>query len=113
MTRLGESDSSVGGVHAWHSIIRCPASDLPAIFTEFARVLTPGGPTLLTFRVGTGVLRMTSAIDHDVQCDALAHDPDRIARVLVAEAFAVRATLIRGPIGSESESRAVFLAQRC
>ncbi|GLW67543.1 methyltransferase [Actinomadura rubrobrunea] len=49
MHALDIADGTLGGVLAWYSIIHTPPEDLPAIFTEFARVLAPGGHLLLGF----------------------------------------------------------------
>ena len=41
--------SSVDGVLAWYSLIHTPPADLPAVVSELARVLVPGGSLLLGF----------------------------------------------------------------
>jgi SAM-dependent methyltransferase len=111
LARLELPDASLGGVLAWYSIIHSPERSLPAMFEEFARVLRPGGSTLLAFQVGTGVRRMTRAYGHDVDCDAFPHDPDRVAGILSSAGFIVQATLIRAPVAAETAPRAALLAE--
>lgn len=52
ITDLDLSDAAVGGVLAWYSTIHTPPQDLPSVFAEFSRVLTPGGYLLVGFHVG-------------------------------------------------------------
>jgi len=52
MGALDASDSSLAGLVAWYSIIHVPPAHLPAVFTEFHRVLTDGGHLLLAFQIG-------------------------------------------------------------
>ncbi|MEV5705861.1 class I SAM-dependent methyltransferase [Actinoallomurus sp. NPDC052274] len=49
MTALDLADGSVDGVLAWYSFIHLPPAELPTVFAELARVLTPGGHLLLGF----------------------------------------------------------------
>ena len=46
---LGVTDASLGGLLSRYSIIHLPPERLPAVTTEFARVLAPGGHLLLSF----------------------------------------------------------------
>jgi ubiquinone/menaquinone biosynthesis C-methylase UbiE len=55
-------DRSVGGILAWYSIIHTPPADLPAILSEFARVLSPGGSALIGYFDG----EPGEAFDHAV-----------------------------------------------
>lgn len=52
MRDLGFPDGSLGGVLAWYSLIHLPPSELPAVLSEFARVLAPKGSLLLGFFEG-------------------------------------------------------------
>ena len=42
-------DSALGGAVSWYSLIHAAPDDLPVYFTEFARVLRPGGHLLAAF----------------------------------------------------------------
>lgn len=42
-------DASLGGILAWYSLIHIPPQDIPAILSEFARVLVPGGSLLIGY----------------------------------------------------------------
>ncbi|MCE7000693.1 class I SAM-dependent methyltransferase [Saccharothrix sp. S26] len=52
MTDLDLVDGSVGGVLAFYSVIHVPDAEVPAVFTQFRRVLRPGGVVMLGFHVG-------------------------------------------------------------
>lgn len=46
---LTHPDASIAGILAWFSLIHLPPADLPAVLTEFHRVLRPGGTLVLGF----------------------------------------------------------------
>ena len=46
---LPVADASLGGILAWYSLIHTPPAEIPAVLSEFARVLTPGGSLLIGF----------------------------------------------------------------
>lgn len=49
LAALPLATSSVGGVLSWYSLIHTPPAGLPAIVSELARVLVPGGSLLVGF----------------------------------------------------------------
>ncbi|MFD4328364.1 class I SAM-dependent methyltransferase [Nocardioides sp. NPDC058538] len=75
---------SIGGILAWYSIIHTPPADLPAIFDEFARVLTPGGSMLIGFFDG----EPGEAFDHAVHT-AYYWSAEALADLLAPHGFTV------------------------
>jgi len=52
MTAIPLAGGSVDAVTAYHSVFHVPRDRQPAVYREFARVLTPGGTLLLTLPSG-------------------------------------------------------------
>ena len=63
---LDIADGALGGVLAHYSIIHTPPEQVPSVFTEFARVLAPGGYLLVSFQTGDDSLQGWSEFDHRV-----------------------------------------------
>ena len=49
MHALPLTDTSLGGIVSWYSLIHADPGDLPGYFAEFRRVLRPGAPLLAAF----------------------------------------------------------------
>jgi ubiquinone/menaquinone biosynthesis C-methylase UbiE len=101
MTALDLPDASLGGLVAWYSIIHCPPDQLPVIFAEFERVLTPGGHALLAFQVGEELAHVTEPLGHPVSLDFHRRSPDHIADLLTQAGLPPRARLVRDPDQAE------------
>lgn len=95
MLSLNLADGELGGIVAWYSIIHVPDAELPSVFAEFHRVLTPGGYLLLAFQVGTGLLHLTEAGRHEVSLDFHRRPPASVAELLRGAGFVMRAQLER------------------
>ncbi|MGH3239549.1 MAG: class I SAM-dependent DNA methyltransferase [Spirillospora sp.] len=54
MTSLDLEGGSLGGVLAWYSTIHTAPDELPRIFSEFHRVLAPGGHLMIAFQACEG-----------------------------------------------------------
>lgn len=52
MTALPLADGTADAITAYHAVFHVPRSDHPAVYREFARVLTPGGTVLMTLPGG-------------------------------------------------------------
>jgi SAM-dependent methyltransferase len=97
MTALPWPAGSARGVLAWYSLIHLPADGRIAAYTEFARVLVPGGLLLAAFQVGTDRRHITQGYGHQVDLVAYRLDPDEVGAAVRAAGFEVVATLVRAP----------------
>ncbi|BAW10701.1 class I SAM-dependent DNA methyltransferase [Nocardia seriolae] len=85
MDRLPFGDAALAGIVAWYSIIHTPPQRLPAVLTEFARVLLPGGHALFGFQA-TDEPTGTRDYAHRV-APAYRWAPDTFAEVLADNGF--------------------------
>ncbi|MES4888738.1 class I SAM-dependent methyltransferase [Streptomyces sp. NPDC096012] len=81
MAALDIADGALGGVLSRWSVIHTPPRDVPAVLTEIARVLAPGGHLLIDFPATDGPQHETQAYDHAV-ATAYRWYPDRFAALL-------------------------------
>jgi SAM-dependent methyltransferase len=109
MTALDLDDGVLGGVLAFYSTIHLSPQHLPAVFTEFYRVLAPGGYLLLGFLASHDP--QPQAVDHKV---ALAYQwsPDSLAKLLHQPGFVEVARLSREPDEDERFRQAYLLARK-
>lgn len=112
MTDLDLTDSVLGGIVAWYSIIHTPADGLPLVFSEFHRVLAYGGHLLLAFQVGDEPLHVKEPYGHPVSLDFRRLMPGQIAKLLEQAGFAVNAQLVREPDEEERTQQAYVLARK-
>jgi SAM-dependent methyltransferase len=112
MTALDLTNGMLGGIVAWYSIIHTPPERLPLVFSEFHRVLAPGGYLLLAFQVGDEVLHLTQAMGHTVSLDVYRLSPDRIAKQLSEAGFVMVAGLVREPEQTEKVQQSHLLARK-
>ncbi|MEB3371151.1 class I SAM-dependent methyltransferase [Saccharopolyspora mangrovi] len=111
MTTLDLPEESLGGIVSWYSIIHTSPEDLPGAFTEFARVLAPGGHLLLAFQTGGDTLHLAEAFDRRIDLEFLRSDPADIADLVTRAGLAPHATLVRQPEG-ERTPQAFVLAHK-
>jgi SAM-dependent methyltransferase len=112
MAALDIGDGALGGIVAWYSIIHTPPAQRPAIFTEFHRVLAPGGYALLAFQVGDVRVHLEHAYGHAVSLDAYRLAPDVIAEELRTCGLVVFARLAREPDDREKTPQAYLIARK-
>jgi SAM-dependent methyltransferase len=113
LTALDLGDGVLDGIVAWYSIIHTPPELLPEIFTEFARVLAPGGHLLLAFQVGDNALRhIAHAYGHELSLDAYRLSPEHITELLSKAGLVVNAQLLREPGEQEKTPQAYLLARK-
>nr|WP_040406350.1 class I SAM-dependent methyltransferase [Amycolatopsis nigrescens] len=100
MTALDVADGALGGILAHYSIIHTPPRQLPAVFTEFQRVLAPGGHLLLGFFAGDDPL--PQEFDHKVTL-AYRWSPDSLMELLRQAGFVEVARMQREPHENERQ----------
>ncbi|MFJ7199549.1 MULTISPECIES: class I SAM-dependent methyltransferase [unclassified Streptomyces] len=109
MTALDVADDSLAGALAWYSLVHTPPDQLPWCFSEFHRVLAPGGHLLMAFKVGDECVRLERAYGHAVTLDVHRFAPDAVAGMLVKAGFRVQARLVREADEREKTPQAFFL----
>ncbi|WP_017611632.1 class I SAM-dependent methyltransferase [Nocardiopsis salina] len=95
MRHLPLAPSTLGGILAHYSLIHTPPDQVPETFTEWARVLAPGGPVLVSFQSqepGTH----TEPFDHAV-APAHRHSPEHLVRAAGAAGLSEAARLLVHP----------------
>lgn len=114
MTELDIAHSSVGGICAWYSIIHIPDEHLPQVFTEFERVLTPGGLILLAFQVGEKPRLLSAAFGCAVDLVFRRRKPDFVTLLLADTGLTPYAELVREPNndGFESTPHCYLIARK-
>lgn len=100
MSALDLADGTLGGILAFYSIIHTPPRDLPAVFTEFHRVLAPGGHLMLGFFAGEDP--QPEEFDHKVTL-AYRWSPDSLANLLRRAGFVQVARMVREPHEDERQ----------
>lgn len=114
MTGLDASDSSIGGICAWYSIIHVPDEYLAGVFGEFHRVLAPGGWVLLAFQVGDEPRILSHAFGQEVNLTFLRRQPRSVANQLAKNGFDVYSKIVRQPDddGFETTPHAYLIARK-
>ncbi|MFJ7586447.1 class I SAM-dependent methyltransferase [Streptomyces sp. NPDC097617] len=112
MAALDVADGVLGGVLAWYSTVHTPPSGLPSLFTEFARVLAPGGHLLIAFTAGDERIRLDHAYGHPVDLDVYWNPPGLIGELLVGAGLTEVARLVREPAPDEKSPQGFLLARK-
>lgn len=114
LAALDLDDGALAGAVCWYSLIHTPPAEQPAVLTEVARVLRPGGHVLLAFQVGVDErVRLEQAYGHDdLAYDVYRLDPDRVAADAAAVGLEVTTRLVREPVAPEPQRQAHLLARR-
>jgi ubiquinone/menaquinone biosynthesis C-methylase UbiE len=114
MTDLDFDDAQFDGVCAWYSVIHIPDEQLPQVFSEFHRVLRPGGMALVAFQVGDQPRTFKEMFGEQVSLTFYRRQPDTVALLLEESGLMPYAGLVREPNddGFESTPHAYLIARR-
>lgn len=110
MEQLAFEDGALDAIVAWYSIIHTPPERIPAVLTEFGRVVRPGGHVLLGFQAADDPIGVTE-YDHKV-APAYRWAPATLGDVLGSNGFRVTATMMREAQPDERTPHGYLLAVR-
>ncbi|WP_330184244.1 class I SAM-dependent methyltransferase [Nocardia sp. NBC_01503] len=110
MEKLELADESLAGIVAWYSIIHTPPHRVPALLSEFARVIRPRGHALIAFQASDEA-RGIQEYDHKV-APSYRWAPDTLAATLEELGFTVTARLSRIALPDERTPQGCLLAVR-
>ena len=114
MTGLDFAEGHFDGICAWYSVIHIPDEQLPQVFSEFHRVLRPGGVALVAFQVGDQPRTFEEMFGEQVSLTFYRRQPDTVAVLLEEAGLIPYAGLVREPNddGFESTPHAYLIARR-
>ncbi|MFD4561457.1 class I SAM-dependent methyltransferase [Streptomyces sp. NPDC058469] len=113
MLELDIPDGTLTAAVSWYSSIHTPVDRLPSLFTEFHRVLAPGGYLLLAFQSGDQPLTLDQPFGHPVSLDFQRRRPESMAELLETAGFTLRSRTVREAEEELGESSAqAFLIAR-
>jgi SAM-dependent methyltransferase len=113
ITDLALDDGRFHGICAWYSVIHIPDELLLHVFSEFRRVLRPGGWALLAFQVGEHPRTCHEIFGEQVTLTFYRRQPDAVAQLLDEAGLKPYAGLVREPNddGFESTPHAYLIVQ--
>ncbi|WP_326568115.1 class I SAM-dependent methyltransferase [Amycolatopsis rhabdoformis] len=109
MEALPLDDGALGGVLAHYSLIHTPPADVPALLAEQARVLAPGGLSLVSFFATEGAAPVR--FDHKVTA-AYSWPVDQFAELLTDAGLDPFARLVHDPRSERGFLDAHLLSRR-
>lgn len=114
MMALDLEDEVLAGVAAFYAIVNLPKERLPAVFSEMARVLEPGGLVLLSFHIGDEMFRPDEVLGQKISMDFFFFQPADIRRYFQQAGFAIEDVVEREPYAPDVEhpSRRAYIFAR-
>ncbi len=97
MLALDLPDNSLAGITAFYAIVNLPASVLPTVFGEMARVLQPGSLLLLASHIGDEVRHVTTFLDLPIAMDFIFLPPAIMRGLLEGAGLHVEEIIERDP----------------
>jgi SAM-dependent methyltransferase len=104
--------SSLAGLLAFYCIVHLSLDQLVPAFVEWHRVLEQGGVLLLSFHVGSEVVRAENFLDTNTTLDFTFFDPEAIKAALVSVGFDAVDVRIRAPYETEYPSERCYIFAR-
>jgi len=112
MLELDLPDAALAGAVSFYSSIHTPVGELPTLFSEFHRVLAPGGHLLVAFQAGDEDRHHDQPWGRPVSLTFQRRRPEQIEGLLEAAGFALVSRTVREPDRWESSQQAFLIARR-
>jgi SAM-dependent methyltransferase len=106
---LPNEAASVGGVLAFYCIVHLTADELIPAFAEIFRVLSGGGVLLLSFHVGSEVVRAENFLETGTVLDFTFFEPVEVEAALRTVGFSPIDAHIREPYDPEYPSKRCYI----
>lgn len=104
--------SSLAGILAFYCIVHLNWGQLAPAFAEWHRVLKDGGVLLLSFHVGSEVIRAENFLETNTTLDFTFFDPEAVKAALMAAGFEAAEVRIRKPYETEYPSERCYIFAR-
>ena len=101
--------ASVAGLLGLYCIVHLSPAQLVPAFHEMFRVLANGGVLLLSFHVGSAVIRVENFLDTNAVLDFAFFEPQQVTSALAAAGFSPIDVRIREPYETEYASQRCYL----
>jgi SAM-dependent methyltransferase len=112
MLALVLPDASLGGLLAYYSIIHIPWEQRSQLFTEFHRVLAPGGVLMLVFQIGDDQGHRTEFSGTPISLTFYRQRPDEVAGLLREAGFEPWMTAVRERADWEKTTQGYLIARK-
>ena len=112
MLALELPDASLGGLLAYYSIIHIPWEQRSQLFTEFHRVLAPGGVLMLVFQIGDDQGHRTEFSGTPISLTFYRQQPDEVAGLLREAGFEPWTTAVRERADWEKTTQGYLIARK-
>ncbi len=109
---LRQEASSLAGILAFYCIVHLTLGQLVPAFAEMYRVLIGGGVLLLSFHVGTEVIRAENFLDTNADLDFTFFEPQQIEAALKTAGFVSIDFRIRASYDTEYASQRGYVFAR-
>jgi ubiquinone/menaquinone biosynthesis C-methylase UbiE len=106
---LPSESSSIAGILAFYCIVHLTPAQLVGAFSEMFRVLSGGGLLLLSFHVGSKVVRAENFLDTSAVLDFTFFEPSQVEAALRTAGFDAIDVHIRAPYDIEYPSTRCYL----
>ena len=106
---LPNESSSIAGILAFYCIVHLTPDQLVPAFSEMFRVLSGGGVLLLSFHVGSEVVRVENFLDTKAVLDFTLFEPFQIEAALRTVGFDRIDVRIRAPYDTEHPSKRCYV----